>query len=478
MRRTTTTIALAAAFGLVAAATVGMASARTRMSPAGLFFFFDSEVKSVSCTSPGNCGAGGYFQDRKGHLQAFVISQVRGVWGRPHALTGPAHLNTGGSAAVTSVSCSSPGNCGAGGFYQTGLNAWQVFVVSQIHGRWGTAIQVPGTSALNTWLQAGIGSVSCTSPGNCSAGGYVRPTSAIQAPFVVTEVNGRWNTAIEVPGAAALEAGGGAAAVNSVSCSSPGNCGAGGWYKDTPDQLQAFVVSQVAGIWGTATEVPGTAALNTGGYAAVSAMSCPSDGSCGGVGWYSDAATNAQRAFVVDENSGTWGTAVEVPGITRFNQLGVSALQAVSCRSAGNCAAGGWEAATQGLLVSESGGRWGNARLVPGLGRLNAARDAKVTSVSCGSRGHCTAVGFYSDARGRVQGFQVSEVRGRWRTVGQIPGLTSLNTAGYAFVDSVSCAAPGDCVVGGAYTAGRRHAVHAFVATERDGHWGKARPVF
>lgn len=481
MRRTTIVIAVAAMFGSVTAATSGMAGARARISATGLFFSNGSEVKSVSCTSPGNCGAGGYFQDRKGRQQAFVVSQVRGVWSRPHALTGPAHLNTGGLAAVTSVSCSSPGNCGAGGYYQTAPNAWQVFVVSEIHGRWRTAIQIPGTAALNPGHQAAIGSVSCTSPGNCSAGGYVRSTSGISAdlaPFVVTEVNGRWGTAIEVPGAAALDAGGGVAGVNSVSCSSPGNCGAGGWYKNAPSQAQAFVVSQVDGVWGTAAEVPGTAALNTGGYAAVAAVSCPSNGSCGAVGWYSDAGANAQRAFVVDERNGVWGAAIEVPGITMFNQLGISVLQTVSCPSAGNCTAGGWEAVTQGLVVSEAGARWGDARLVPRLGRLNVARDAQVTSVSCGSPVNCAAVGFYGDSAGRVQGFEVSKVRGRWLTVAQIPGLAALDTAGYSFIDAVSCASPGNCVVGGAYTTGRRHFVHAFVATERAGHWGKAQQVF
>lgn len=483
MRRTTAIIAVAVAFGPVAAAAAGAGAAGTqaRMSTASQFSAGGSEVNSVSCTSPGNCGAGGYFRDRRGRQQAFVVSQVRGVWGRPHSLTGPAHLNTFGLAAVTSVSCSSPGNCGAGGFYQTGPNASQVFVVSQIHGRWGTAIQIPGTAALNPGRRAAIGSVSCTSPGNCSAGGFVHPapiTSGDLAPFVVSEVNGRWGTAIEVPGVAALDAAGGAAYVNSVSCSSPGNCGAGGLYESAPAQGQAFVVSQVDGAWGTATEVPGTAALNTDGYAAVSAVSCPSDGSCGAVGWYSDAGASAQRAFMIDERNGAWGTAIEVPGITTFNQLGISSLQGVSCPSAGNCTAGGWEAVTQGLVVSEAGGHWGDARLVPGLGRLNAARDAQVTSVSCGSPANCVAVGFYGDSAGHVQGFEVSQVRGRWHAVAQIPGLAALNTAGYAFIDSVSCASPGNCVAGGTYTTGRRHFVHAFVAPERNGHWGKARQVF
>jgi hypothetical protein len=43
--------------------------------------------------------------------------------------------------------------------------------------------------------------------------------------------------------------------------------------------------------------------------------------------------------------------------------------------------------------------------------------------VSCGSPANCVAVGFYGDGVGRVQGFEVSQVHGRWRTVAQIPGL-------------------------------------------------------
>ena len=53
-----------------------------------------------------------------------------------------------------------------------------------------------------------------------------------------------------------------------MSCASAGNCSAGGYYTDSSGHLQAFVVSEVNGTWGTPMEVPGTAALNQGGYAA------------------------------------------------------------------------------------------------------------------------------------------------------------------------------------------------------------------
>jgi hypothetical protein len=160
----------------------------------------------------------------------------------------------------------------------------------------GTAIEAPGTAALNAGGDAGVNSVSCASAGNCTSGGFYKDTSAKSQAFVASEVNGTWKTAIEVPGTAALNKGGNAT-VNSVSCGSEGNCAAGGYYKDTSGHFQAFVASEVNGTWKTAIEVPGTAALNAGGNAAVYSVSCPSAGNCAAGGEYS-ASTGNYQAFV------------------------------------------------------------------------------------------------------------------------------------------------------------------------------------
>ena len=60
---------------------------------------------------------------------------------------------------------------------------------------------------------------------------------------MVNQVNGTWHTAIEVPGTAALNQGGNAL-VDTVSCAMAGNCAAGGWYTDSSQHTQAFVVNQ------------------------------------------------------------------------------------------------------------------------------------------------------------------------------------------------------------------------------------------
>jgi hypothetical protein len=149
-------------------------------------------------------------------------------WGDAIEVPGSAALNTGGVAEVTSVSCPSAGNCAAGGQYHLS-SGYQAFVADEVNGTWGDAIEVPGTAALNAGVVAGVTSVSCPSAGNCAAGGQYTDSSGSRQAFVVSEVNGTWGDAIEVPGSGALNTGN-TAEVTSVSCGSAGNCAAGGYY--------------------------------------------------------------------------------------------------------------------------------------------------------------------------------------------------------------------------------------------------------
>jgi hypothetical protein len=161
---------------------------------------------------------------------------------------------------------------------------------------------------------------------------------------------GRWGRAIEVPGIAALGSGG-IASVLSVSCAPAGNCAAGGQYargssqceqgSRRPQNCEAFVVSEKNGHWAKAIEVPGTAILNVGGIASVSSVSCASGGVCAAGGAYAPVAGGAQAAFVVSERGGHWTRAIEVPGLAALDTARESATNSVSCSPAGTCAAGG-----------------------------------------------------------------------------------------------------------------------------------------
>ena len=155
-----------------------------------------------------------------------------------------AGLNRYDNGQTTAVSSGSAGNCAAGGFYTSAhiFGNTEAFVVSQVNGRWQKAIEVPGTAALNKGGRAFTTSVSCASAGDCGAGGVYADASHRSEAFVVSQVNGRWQQAIEVPGMAALNHGD--AQVNSMSCASAGQCSAGGYYTDVSRGTEAFVVSE------------------------------------------------------------------------------------------------------------------------------------------------------------------------------------------------------------------------------------------
>ena len=271
-------------------------------------------------------------------------------------------------------------------------------MVSQVNGRWGTAKEVPG---------GGISSVSCASAGNCSAGGGLD---------VVSQVNGKWGTAEQVPGLAALNTG--LAGIDPIecdftcdpvagllSCASAGNCSAGGFYDDSTGRVQAFVVSQAGGRWATAKEV--AANLNTAAHAGagIESVSCASAGNCSAGGVYN---LGAGQAFVVSEVNGRWDTAKEVPGTAALNTGGNAAVQSLSCASAGNCSAGGYYTdnfrSPHAFVVSQVNGRWGTAKEVAAN-----LRGPLIYSLSCAPAGTCSAGGGYTDSSGHQQAFVVSQ---------------------------------------------------------------------
>jgi hypothetical protein len=270
-----------------------------------------ADITSVSCASAGNCAAGGNYQDKSERNQGFVVTERNGRWDKAIEVPGFGALNTGATpfnndATVGTVSCPSAGNCAASGYYSTRGQRFHGFVATERNGRWGKATEVPGLAALSPGGDAVVGSLSCASAGNCTASGSYTPSRHNTQGFIVAERNGRWGKATRIPGLPALNKGNNAA-VFSVSCSHAGNCAAGGVYNDKSGNRQGFVVSERNGRWGKATEVPGLAALNTGQDAEIDSVSCSPAGNCAAGGSYMHAATppffSQTQAFVVSRSS-------------------------------------------------------------------------------------------------------------------------------------------------------------------------------
>jgi len=398
---------------------------------ASLNAFENVTLTSISCGSPGNCSAGGYYggyiYGNDGTGQAFLVDEVNGTWGTAFAVSGTGIFGS----QINEMSCSGEGNCSAGGAYLDDNVDPQAFVVDEVDGTWGSAIEVPGTDAMNLGGDAAVSSISCTSPGNCSAGGYYSGAVAGYSgvarsqAFVVNEVDGTWGSAIEVPGTsnlndAPVEIGLGAA-VTSISCSSSGNCSGVGTYYNETGHPSAFAVTESGGIWGTAIQIHGTAGSGLG----PDQISCSSPGNCGAGGFLTITANNEanQDAFVVNETGGKWGSAIIVPGIAAMNHYGpasqlVAETYSISCPSAGGCSAGGYYSTRSGnqeaFIVSEVRGSWGSSLEVPGTSTLNAGGGpgplygTSVDSISCGSTTQCGAIGLYPDRSHNIQAFVVT----------------------------------------------------------------------
>lgn len=426
----------------------------------------DAMVTRVSCSSAGNCAAGGRYFDASRQARAFVLTERNGRWSDAVEVPGLAAIKPK-DADISSVSCAPAGGCVAGGSYEDASSRYHAFITSEQNGKWSrlTTVSSERTKSVIT----GVGSLSCPAPGRCIAGGG-------EPPFVLSEANGRWRQAVRLP---AKDKHGGVV----VSCASVGNCAAA---------LGGFVISERKGHWGKLIAVPGVSALGTGG--AITSVSCTSAVNCGVGGSY-PLASGATEVFVASERGGHWGKAIEIPGFTALNQEGFGDLAAVSCVSAGNCVAGGDYAALAGFqggafeafVADERNGRWGKAFEVPGIPPpstgicepdSNACVAGQVLSVSCAPDGRCAVGGWYDTKAidGEVA-FVASYRNGRWSKVMQIPGLEALDTAKASQVNSVWCTPSGGCAAGGSYSTSQPFLGPAFVVDGKNGTWGHARTV-
>ena len=414
----------------------------------------DAEFASVSCASVGNCSAGGSYVDVGGHRQAFVVSQVDGVWQTFEDVPGLVAANAGGNAKINSLSCAAVGNCSAGGEYtEAGATNSEAFVVSQVDGVWQTFEEVPGLAAAATGPFALVQSISCATAGNCSAGGrYSVGSIYVQQAFVVSQVDGVWQTFEDVPGLVAANTAH-EAVLNSISCGSAGNCTAGGTYK-FGDYAQAFVVSQVDGVWQQFDDVGALVAIPSIIAVRKISISCASAGNCSAVGQLDN--TSYGPLFVMSQVNGVWGHGEYLQGLEAINTGSGAEFGGISCASVGNCTvAGGYgdDVGYQVFVVSQVDGVWGTVENVPGLNAANAGGDAGVRTVSCAAPGNCVVGGTYADGDYVGYGFLASQVDGMWQPFEDIPGFESLSDFGYSEVVSVSCAAPGNCSAVGGYFA-------------------------
>ncbi len=441
---------------------------------------YNARVNSLSCWASGDCAAGGSYTDVHGRAQAFVVIERRGRWAAAIEVPGTAVLNKGGNAAVSDVSCARTTACAAVGTYTDQAGNQQWFSAGERGGRWAKAAPVPDPAL----AAVVISTVWCAPGGLCAAGGSFTGATGITQAWLMTETDGRWHTAMEVPGISALNVA--YASVNAVACSSAGNCAAGGTYVftttapvETPPYYasswgySAFVVTEKGGKWGTAEQVPSMMAINVGWNANLSLMACASAGNCTASGGYlpnvvgpdppvycDPGDPTCPKIFTVSEVHGTWRSA---------RGSGFSDGNALTCIAPDDCVLGGDvdNNNTSASVATETSGTWGKLLKLSGVGVAYCTCDAAtVASLSCSSAGYCAAGG----ENGGYSAFVATERRGTWGkgvTPSGMPDQYSPTsfTVG-ARVNAVACPPGIDLCVAGGFYRGPKGGVRAFLVSQ------------
>jgi PASTA domain len=363
----------------------------------------DVYLNSVSCASAGNCTAVGSYYDTRGS-EGLLLTETAGTWAPGVEAALPATATaTDQYASLASVSCASAGNCSAVGGYHDSSGAGAL-LLTESAGTWQTGVEATlPANASTTAPSAGLTSVSCSSAGNCTAVGSYLDSSGNGPGLLLTETSGTWGTGVEATLPANAAATQQFVGLSSVSCSSAGNCGAVGSY-NTSVSNDAVLLRETGGSWsaGVKATLPANGAPQD--QIDLNAISCPSATSCTAVGDYVDRGGNI-RGLMLSRSAGGWSKAVEAAlpadaDTTSPNQLG--GLKSVSCASAGNCSAVGTyrdkKHTPQDLVLTETAGSW--AAGVEATVGQKASYGAGLTSVSCPTAQRCGAVGGFEQGRG------------------------------------------------------------------------------
>lgn len=398
-------------------------------------------------------------------------AEARVAWGTPEAIPGLANLSD--NTIMTDLVCPSAGNCVAGGTYQyTGnpTDNWSSFIVNEVNGTWQHAEEIPGLAELmGAGGDASVWSIACSAAGDCSAvGNYFTENFTSEGGFVADEVNGVWQPALEMPGLAAL-ATGGAAEPLTVSCGAPGYCLAGGTavLSGTSDSTQvdtAFFAQEIAGVWQGATTVPGLGALNVVGPVGT-LYSCTQAPTICLIDCPTALNCTALGSFRNSKGEPQTFSITEQNGTWLAPTTSTADPFLLSCTTGGSCSS----IDSGESVVTTRAGIWQPPTALPGLARLGIGDSGNINALACPQTGDCVAVGGYArhEQRGTTgspsdfNAFVADESNGIWHRATPLPESYQNSNS----LNLVACASAGKCVAIGGDE----------VAVEARGHWSAPR---
>ncbi len=319
----------------------------------------NSGFTSVSCSASGDCTAVGYAGGSPSELVADTMAG--GTWGSAEVVALPSDATTG-HAELSSVSCTSPGNCIAVGVYQNATSS-QGIVAVQSGGTFAQAVAITPPAPGDYTNLTGV---SCGSATSCEAVGLYVSSQITEEPIVVPIASG-------VPGSASassLPSGVPFGSLSAVDCTAATSCEMVG-NALTGDFEEPFYSSIASGAPGPAVLLSLPADLDTQPnveFDGSSGISCVSFGNCAVSSNYLDTYLGRQ-SVVYTESSGVFSAPQSVDG----TGYGTFTLNGISCVAPLTCAAVGSEVSgTNQSAASTAVGPL--AKGSAGAGRTNSTR--------------------------------------------------------------------------------------------------------
>jgi len=313
-------------------------------------------------------------------------------------------------------------------------------------------------------------SISCTSPGYCTAVGRYSNRATTSA-LALIESSGKWRSTTEPVLRGSL---------NSVWCASRGNCVAVGARQTVAGYPQPVVVTERSGTWGRSVlaPVPGDASMTPDNGAGLASVSCSSMKDCVAVGNYTKGASSVSvgefQGFLDVETSGTWSSVpISLPSDAVSQGPIVSRLSSVACSLSACMAVGGYKTSSgfKPMALTGSGTTWQQAVKVSlPIDALWGALDA----VSCSTSSECDAAGHLGTSTGGQLWF-TGESSGVWHA--SVDAVLPVGaTPGSGDIAGMSCPAPNQCRAAASYsyaTASHAQAWRSMVFTQKNGTWNR-----
>jgi hypothetical protein len=260
-------------------------------------------LNSNSCTSTGKCAAvGNYTQGTQNVPLSYTSSNFGVTW----VLSSSLPAVQGSVDVLESVSCLSGGQCVAVGFYLNG-SAQQVpstYKSSNFGDTWAISSTPPPTQGIysNT-----LYSVSCVSSGKCAAVGvYYNGSNNVPLFYNSSDFGDSW--ALSTTPTPVL---GQNYNLQGISCVNGGQCSAVGFYKNGSQNIPISYTSINFGVnWVLSTSPPPV----VGNFDnLLESVSCTSNGQCSTVGYYSNGTNFTPLSYTSSNFGDTWALSTTLP---------------------------------------------------------------------------------------------------------------------------------------------------------------------